>query len=102
MAFCRVSYRDIDGIEHAVDVTAISLYEAVATAVGRFRRDDGWAMHPPGRGCEFQVKMLPDSPVTYTVPLSKVETFALHGTAKGPKDILQKNKLRQLMGLKSD
>ena len=99
MAFCRVSYRDTDGIEHAVEVTANSLYEAVALAVARFRRDDGWAMCPPGPGCEFHVKMLPDSPVTYTVELGKVETFAKHGTAKGPKDILQKERIKELLGL---
>jgi hypothetical protein len=37
----------------------------------------------PGAGCEFRVKMLPDSPVTYSIPLKKVETFALHGTVAG-------------------
>ncbi len=48
-------------------------------------------MSPPGPECEFRVRVLPDSPVSYTVPLTKVETFALHGTAKGPKGILQKS-----------
>jgi hypothetical protein len=99
VAFCRVSYRDIDGIEHAVEVTADSLYEAVAAAVARFRREDGWAMCPPGAGCEFQVRLMPDSPVTHSVPLKRVETFALHGTVTGPKDILRKERIRQLLGL---
>jgi hypothetical protein len=67
VALCRVSYRDIDGIEHAADVSAASLFEAVAMAVARFRRDDGWAMHPPGPGSEFQIRALPESPVTYTI-----------------------------------
>ena len=69
VAFCRVSYRDAEGIEHAVEVTAASLYEAVALAINRFRRDDGWASCPPSPGCEFQVRVLPDSPVTYTVAM---------------------------------
>jgi hypothetical protein len=37
VAFCRVSYRDIKGIEHAIEVEADTLFEAVAQAVQRFR-----------------------------------------------------------------
>ena len=99
MAFCRVSYRDIESIEHAVEVTAGRLYEAVARLIARFRRDDGWAMCPPGPGCECRVSVLPDSPVAYNIPLKKVETFALHGTVTGPQDILRKERIRQLLGL---
>jgi hypothetical protein len=99
VAFCRVSYHDIEGIEHSVEVMAASLYEAVAMAVSRFRRDEGWGLCPPGPGCEFQVRVLPESPMTYTVALSKVESYALHGTAKGPKSILHKERLRELLRL---
>ena len=70
-------------------------------AVARFRRDDGWAMRPPGLECEFQIRVLPDSPVTYSVPLKKVETFALHGTVAGPQDILRKERIKKLLGLDS-
>ena len=99
MAFCRVSYRDTEGIEHAVEVEGESLYEAVARAVNRFRRDDGWGMDPPGSACQFRVKMLKNAPITYTVPLKKVVDFALHGTAKGPSDILRKKRVKELLGL---
>ena len=99
MAFCRVSYRDLEGIEHAVEVEAESLYEAVARAVDRFRRDDGWGVHPPGPGCPFRVKVLKDAPVTYTISLDRVQQFALHGTARGPQDILRKNRIKELLGL---
>lgn len=88
-----------DGIEHAVEVTGASLYEAVASVVARFRRDDGWS--PPGLGCEFHVKALPDSPVTYSIPLKKFQAFALHRHAAGLKDILRKERIRQLLGLDS-
>jgi hypothetical protein len=37
---CRVSFTDSEGILHAVDVDAESLYEAVAIAVASFREDD--------------------------------------------------------------
>ena len=33
---CRVSFRDSDGIEHAVELEARTLYEAVGLAIERF------------------------------------------------------------------
>jgi hypothetical protein len=39
---CRVTCRDIEGVEHTVEVTAESLYEAVARALATFRNAD-WA-----------------------------------------------------------
>jgi hypothetical protein len=99
VAFCRVSYRDTEGIEHAVEVEGESLYEAVARAVNRFRRDDGWCMDAPGSSCQLSVKMLKNAPITYSLPLKKVVDFALHGTAKGPSDILRKKRIKELLGL---
>jgi hypothetical protein len=99
VAFCRVTYRDIDGIEHSVEVDAGSLYEAVALAVKRFRNDDGWALTPSGSGCKFDVRVLPSSPITYSIALNKVQEFALHGTAKSPQDILRKKRIQELLGL---
>ena len=37
---CRVSYTDSEGITHAVEVDAVSLYEAVALAAAEFRQDE--------------------------------------------------------------
>jgi hypothetical protein len=99
VAFCRVGYRDIDGVEHSVELEAESLYEAVAKAVDRFRRDDCWSVHPPGPICHFHVKALKHAPITYTVPLNRVLDFALHGTAKGPQDNLRKERMKELLGL---
>jgi hypothetical protein len=98
VAFCRVGYRDIQGIEHQVEVKSDTLFEAVALAVQRFRSSN-WNGHAPGPGCEFRVEVQPTAPVTYTIPLSKVEEFARHGAARGPQDILRKERLRELLGI---
>ena len=37
---CRVSCRDIDGVEHTVEVSAESLNEAVARGLAAFRNTD--------------------------------------------------------------
>jgi len=39
MRACKVSVRDVRDVEHTVDVTAESLYEAVASALAAFERD---------------------------------------------------------------
>jgi hypothetical protein len=45
---CRVSCVDLVGIEHAIEVTAASLYEAVAQALRIFRENE-W-IEDIGRG----------------------------------------------------
>jgi hypothetical protein len=79
-------------------VQADSLFEAIATAVHVFRKTL-WDGHPPGLGCEFTVQLLPESAQTYTVALSQVVEFAKHWAVKGPKGIVRKNKLRELLGI---
>jgi len=37
---CKVSIRDVRDVEHTVDVTAETLYEAVASALAAFERDN--------------------------------------------------------------
>jgi hypothetical protein len=98
VAFCRIAYRDIEGIEHQVELEAESLFEAVAQAVYRFRSNE-WGRHSPGAGSEFRVEVLPTPPVAYAVTLSKVEEFARYGAVRGPQDILRKERLRAWLGL---
>jgi hypothetical protein len=99
VALCQVKYKDIEGIVHQVDVQAQSLFEAVAAAASQFRQTL-WSGHPPGPGCEFTVRVLPKaSAQTYTILLHQVEEFARNGAVKGAKGIVQKNKLRELLGI---
>jgi hypothetical protein len=45
---CKVTCRD-KGVEHTVEVTAESLYEAVARGLVAFREPNGWATSGKGR-----------------------------------------------------
>jgi hypothetical protein len=45
---CRVSFKDSDGIEHAVELEAKTLYEAVGLAIDRFRRCEHVGYDPKG------------------------------------------------------
>jgi hypothetical protein len=57
---CTVSYKDMEGITHTVEVTASSLYEAAVLGMKAFEQS-GWADHPVG--CmEITVKRTSRSP----------------------------------------
>ena len=40
MPLCLVSYVDMDGVRHAVEVEAGSMYEAAALAITKFKKHD--------------------------------------------------------------
>jgi hypothetical protein len=97
---CRVSYLDSRNIEHAVDVTADSLFEAAAVAVRAFREgalmDD--LLVP---ATELRIAVIP-LPVEHKVCLQRVEQWAQTGTVKSPVEMLRRERVRELLGLKNE
>ena len=55
---CRVTCRDAQGVEHTVQVTAQSLFEAVAQALRVFREHD-WSDEPNGGSASVVVTIKP-------------------------------------------
>ena len=97
---CRVSYLDFRNIEHAVDVTADSLFEAAAVAVRAFR--EGALMDDlPVAGTELRIAVFP-LPVEHRVRLQRVEQWAQTGTVKSPVEMLRRERVRELLGFKND
>ena len=96
----RVSYLDSRNIEHAVDVTADSLFEAAAVAVRAFR--EGALMDDlPVAGTELRIAVFP-LPVEHRVRLQRVEQWAQTATVKSPVEMLRRERVRELLGLKSE
>ncbi len=93
---CRVSFADSDGLLHAVDVDAESLYEAVAIAVAQFREDDV-SPSAPGAMTEFTVAVY-RNPVEHKIRLKQVLTLAEHTTKDGPAGIMKRERVRTLLG----
>lgn len=88
---CTVSFEDSDGVRHAVEVGAETLYEAAVLALKSFREHD-CAQGPAGH-LAIEVK----SPsVTHTVVAHAVRDW-LNGAAKSPKEAIEKRRLRQLL-----
>ena len=91
---CRVSFTDSEGIPHAVEIQAESLYEAVALAVAEFRADDLTAM--PGPMTEFTVSIQRPA-IEHRIRLSQVSRWAEGNTREGPAGITKRQRVRALL-----
>jgi hypothetical protein len=93
VAHCRVSYKDIEFIGHAVNVEADSLQEAVAKAVQVFRTKL-WDGCPPGSGCEMTVEVYQTVSTIY-----KVMLYQAMGRAKSCVVCSPAERIKQLLGI---
>jgi len=89
MAKCFVSYLDLSGIRHQVEVEAGSLYEAAALAVKTFREHDC----EPGQLSLLEIEIR--TSVTHTLTVKKLHEW-LNGGARTPKEVVIKNRLKAL------
>ena len=89
---CTVSFQDSDGVRHSVEVGAATLYEAAVLALKAFREVDC----APGPASQLSVDVRNPS-VTHTLSKQSVENW-LNGGAKSPKEMMEKQRLRDLLG----
>lgn len=88
---CTVSFQDSDGVRHAVEVGAGTLYEAAVLALKSFR-EHGFA---PGSAAHLSIEVKSPS-VTHTVVARRIEEW-LTGGAKSPKEAIEKQRLKELL-----
>jgi hypothetical protein len=86
---------DSEGISHAVDVQAESLYEAVALAVSEFRNDSVTSM--PGPMTEFTISV-PRPATEHRLRLGQVSKWAQDGgTKEGPAGVTRRQKVLRFL-----
>jgi hypothetical protein len=90
MARCIVSYLDISGIRHTVELDASSLYEAAAMALKAFRSQNC----EPGPVGKLEVEIR--TSVTHTLTVEKLETW-VKSSARSPKEMLMKERLKEML-----
>ena len=91
---CVVSFTDTEGVEHAVQVSAASLYEAAVMGIAEFRRCGfADANFGPATRLKISVKVLE---AEHTVSVGKVKSW-LDGGARSPNERLEKNRLKELL-----
>ena len=92
---CVVSFRDIDGMQHAVEVNAASLYEAAVLGLKAFR-SSSFAEHSlPGTNTRLKVTVRSEE-ATHEVAVGRVETW-LRGQGKSPREEVLKERLRNVL-----
>jgi hypothetical protein len=91
---CKVTCRDSRGIEHAVEVTAESLYHAVAHALRVFREDD-WT-ESPERGPSTLVVRIKQPETEHLVRVRDFHGW-LDSSAKSPAEMALKNRLHDIL-----
>ena len=92
MTKCTVFYRDERGVEHAVEVTAESLYEAAALGFDSIATGE-LTEGRPGADAIVEITVHPP-PVTHRVRVAKLREW-LNGAAKGPRERLLKERLKE-------
>ena len=91
---CTVSFTDSEGLSHAVDVTAATLYEAVVLGVAEFRRAGLFEVHVgPGTRLRVVVKQ-PEA--AHEIQFGKLQEW-LNGGARSPNEQVMKARLRKML-----
>lgn len=91
---CRVPCLDAQGVEHTVDVTAESLYEAVAQALRAFRENE-WNKDPD-YGPSAVVVRIKQPEIKHRVLIRDFENW-LDSAGKSPAEMALKTRLRNVL-----
>ena len=95
MKTCRVTIRDMDGIDHTAQVPADTLFEAVARGIVALKAN-AWTGDLVEGNAQVMVN---DTPVEHTVRLREFHNW-LARTAGAPRDISHRQKIREILGKK--
>ena len=93
---CTVSCQDLQDIEHTVEVTAETLYEAVAKALVVFRKND-WVMDI-GTGLTPVTVVVKEPVVVHKVLMKDFERW-LKRNGRSPAEHVQRSELRRQLGI---
>jgi hypothetical protein len=91
---CRVTLEDFDDVGHTVEVTAATLYEAVAQALVTLRGNEWVAGIRQGT----VTVSVSDVRVEHKVELSEFLKW-LERTNGSPRDVFQRQRLRSILGM---
>jgi hypothetical protein len=91
---CLVSYCDLEGVEHAVEVTADSLYEAVAQGL-RVLRENDW-IDETGYGQRTILVVVRQPEVQHKVRIEDFKRW-LESQGRTPTEMSLKARLRALL-----
>jgi hypothetical protein len=91
---CVVRLRDLEGVEHVVQVNAGSLYEAAGVALHQFR-SSGWSRQAAMETMTLQVEVW-QPPAVYKINVNNLEKWLARGGGS-PREVALRHKIRSLM-----
>jgi len=93
---CRVTIKDLDGVKHTVEVTAETLYEAVALGLVALRGND-WVMGVAQGLNTVQVSVV-DIPIKHSVKIKDFHDWLERSTG-APREISKRSRIKAILGL---
>lgn len=94
---CTVTFRDLEGTSHSVDVVAETLYEAAGLALQAFRQAR-FIDPDPGSATRLEVEVRSPA-VRHTVTVNQLRKWATSGSSD-PRDGIRKKRLAEVLGPK--
>ena len=92
---CQVSVRDLRDVEHSVEVSAETLYEAIATALATLQQDN-W-VGEIGQGFATVTVLVQQPPVKHEVKMKDFVSW-LGRQGRSPAEVMLKQKLEKILG----
>ena len=93
---CRVTIQDMDGVTHTVEVTAATLYEAVAQGLAAIRGND-WVAGI-AQGLNVVKVSVADVRVEHEVKLMDFTKW-VDRTGGSPREISDRQRIRSILGM---
>ena len=94
---CVVSFRDLEGMEHSVEVTAASLYEAAALGLKQFRSSLFAEEVRPGTVTKLKISVK-QVESHHELTVGRLESW-IQGGARSPRERVLKDRLRMVLAL---
>jgi hypothetical protein len=93
---CRVTIQDLEGVSHTAEVTAATLYEAVAQGIAAIRGND-WVAGI-AQGLNVVTVSVADVRIEHQV---KVDDFTkwLERSGGSPREVSDRRKIRGILGM---
>ena len=93
---CRVTIQDMDGVSHTVEVTAATLYEAVAQGLAAIRGNE-WVAGI-AQGLNVVRVSVADVRVEHEVKLGDFTKW-LEKTGGSPREVSDRHRIRSILGM---
>src|ERR1700722_20036440 len=95
---CKVTIQDLNGVTHAVNVTAATLYEAVALGMGAIRTDE-WVTDI-GQGLNAVKVQVTNVSVEHEVKMTDFTKW-LDRSSGSPREMMERKGIRSILGMET-